>query len=129
MLTPADNAFLEGLGQTITVTEEDGWTLLVVHRWVLPLGYAPASSDLMLRIAPGYPDMPLDMWYFGPDVTRADGQPIPNTEAHETFGGQVWQRWSRHLAPGEWTPGVDGLEGYFARIRADLRLWVAGAAA
>ena len=129
MLTPTDLEFLEALGLPFDVEEEGGWTLLVVREWPLPPGYSPRAADLMLRVAPGYPDMPLDMWYFSPDVARADGQPIPNTEVREVFGGREWQRWSRHLDAGQWHAGLDGLESYFARIRADLRQWTSEAAA
>lgn len=129
MLTADDHRFLAGLGVEYTATEEGGWTVLSVHDWPLPPGYRPAAADLMVRVAPGYPDMPLDMWYFSPDVSRTDGQPVPNTEVHETFAGRQWQRWSRHLDPGQWTAGVDGLESYFARIRADMRQWAPAAVA
>ncbi len=126
MLTPADQQYLAELGLTSSVREEAGWTLLIISDWPLPPGYSAAHADLLLRISAGYPDIPLDMWYFAPAISRVEGQEIPQTQMRETHAGREWQRWSRHLGPGDWQPGVDDLRSYLARARQDLRQWVAG---
>lgn len=121
MLTPADRACLDGLGLSWATQDEQGWTCLVITGWPLPPGYTRRTADLLLRLSPGYPDIPLDMWWFDPAVMRADGQGVPQTEVQEQILGRIWQRWSRHLAPGQWMAGVDGVESYVARLRAELR--------
>ncbi len=124
MLSPADHAFLSEIGTETTVTEEGGWTLLIIANWPLPSGYSAPTADLLIRISPGYPDLPLDMWYFAPALTLQNGGEIPQTQVHEIFAGREWQRWSRHLNPGDWQPGRDDLRSYMTRLRSDLRQWV-----
>jgi hypothetical protein len=68
------------------------------------------------------------MWWFSPAVTRTDRQPIPATNVTEQHLGRSWQRWSRHLQPGQWISGVDTLQTYFAILRQDLQKFVAVAA-
>lgn len=121
MLTPGDVDVLNGLGLSWFTQDEGGWTCLVIQDWPLPPGYQSTSADLLLRLSPGYPDVPLDMWWFDPAVVRSDSQAIPQTDVREQALGRVWQRWSRHLKPGDWRPGVDGVQSFLARIRADLR--------
>lgn len=120
MLTDDDRALLDGLELTWSVLPEGGWLTLIVFAWPLPPGFDAAAADLMLRVPPGYPDMPLDMWYFSPAVARADGAAFEQTQVRETFSGREWQRWSRHLNPGDWKPGVDDLRSYLARLRGEL---------
>jgi hypothetical protein len=121
MLTPGDAEALEALDLPWSTQQEGGWTCLVISGWPLPSGYQQSSVDLLLKLSPGYPDIPLDMWWFDPVVARTDGQLIPQTDVREQIVGRVWQRWSRHLNPGDWKPGVDGVQSFLARIRADLR--------
>lgn len=124
MLTPADTAFLTELGLPFSATEEGGWTVVVISGWPLPPGYSLTSVELLLRISAGYPDIPLDMWYFAPAVALAGGGEVPQTQVTEIILERPWQRWSRHLDPGDWQPGVDNVQTYLARVRADLRQWV-----
>lgn len=120
MLTDEDHRALDRLGLEWSAAPEGGWLSLVVRGWPLPPGYDRDVVDLLLRVPPGYPDMPLDMWYFFPAVGRADGVSIEQTQVREHFGGQEWQRWSRHLNPNDWKPGVDGIQSYLARLRGEL---------
>jgi hypothetical protein len=120
MLTDDDHRLLDTLGLPWSAVTEGGWLTLIVSDWPLPSGYDAVSADLMLRIPPGYPDMPLDMWYFSPAVGRTDGADIEQTQVRENFSGREWQRWSRHLSPGDWKPGMDGLRSYVARLRGEL---------
>jgi hypothetical protein len=102
------------------ITTDQGMTCLVVKDWALPAGLHPRQVDLLLRLAPGYPDIPPDMWWFCPGVTCESGMPIQATQVTEGYLGRTWQRWSRHLPAGVWRLGVDGLESFFAVIRADV---------
>ncbi len=100
-------------------------TCVLLHDYALPSGYDRQVSDLLLRLNPGFPDVQPDMWWFNPAVNRADGVAIPQTNSTEHYLGRAWQRWSRHLQPGQWRPGIDTLQSYLAIIRADLERYAA----
>jgi hypothetical protein len=129
MLVPErDIAYLAERGLAYEITADQGLTCLVVRNWPLPAGLNPRQVDLLLRLAPGYPDVPPDMWWFCPPVTCNNGTAIQATQVMEGYLGRTWQRWSRHLTPGVWRSGVDGLESFFAVIRADVTTCVSGVA-
>lgn len=119
-LPEMDRFYLIGRGITHKIVTESGMTCVVFLQWPLPAGLDRASSDLLLRLSPGYPDVHPDMWWFSPAVHRADGQKLPRTDVVETYLGRTWQRWSRHFGGGQWKSGVDGLESFLALIRQDL---------
>jgi hypothetical protein len=128
LLPPDDTKYLaERVGNGgHTLTSEANMTCLVFHDFHLSVGFDHDKSDLLLRLQPGYPDVPPDMWWFEPPVRRADGQPIPNADLIEHYLGRNWQRWSRHLTAGQWRSGVDGLESFLALLRKELERSVNG---
>ena len=128
LLPPGDEAFLSAKGMAYEVSQEAGFTCVLFPGWPLPAGFTLSSSDLLLRLSPGYPDVPPDMWWFSPDVLRADGQPIPAADVHEEHLARTWQRWSRHLNAGQWLPGQDALESFLALIARDVHACAAGVA-
>jgi hypothetical protein len=99
---------------------EGNVTCVVFPSWLLPAGYDRASSDLLVRLMPGYPDIAPDMWWFDPGIRLASGGVVPATELTELYLGRQWQRWSRHFQPGQWKSGVDGLESFLALIGGEL---------
>ena len=119
-LPELDVAFLNDRGIAHEVIPESGMTCVVFRQWPLPKGLDRDTSDLLVRLRPGYPDVQPDMWWFAPAVRRADGRELPNTNVVESYLGQTWQRWSRHFSSGQWQSGVDGLESYLALIWQDL---------
>lgn len=119
-LPQSDREYLLQRGAPFNVVEEANMTCVILLQHALPQGLAPESSDLLLRLSPGFPDLPPDMWWFNPAVKRTDGRPIPATDRVETHVGRQWQRWSRHFAAGQWRPGTDSLESYLALIRREL---------
>lgn len=120
MLPSNDTQYLSDRLVRHSVTPEANMTCVVLHDFPLPAGFDRTQSDLLLRISAGYPDVAPDMWWFDPPVRRADGQQIPATDAIEHHLGRSWQRWSRHLATGQWRSGVDGLESFLALVRREL---------
>lgn len=86
----------------------------------LPPGLSAPSADVLLRLAPLYPDVPPDMWWVSPALTTARGAVIPATEYREMYRGREWQRWSRHLDASKWLAGIDGLESYIALLVTEL---------
>ena len=120
-LPDADQTYLLDRNLPHAITVEGGITCIVFPQWGLPSGYDHATSDLLLRLPAGYPDVPPDMWWFNPGVRLVNGQVIQATDAVEQHLGRAWQRWSRHFANGQWRSGVDGLESYVALINRELR--------
>jgi hypothetical protein len=109
------------------ISSEGGMTCVVLPEWSLPAGLNETAADLLLRLQPGYPDLPPDMWWFAPELFLADGDRIPATEVVEHHLGRRWQRWSRHLQPRQWHSGIDGLESYVSLIERELERTVGAA--
>lgn len=120
-LPASDLAYLVERGITHVLTADQGMTCVIFPGWQLPAEYAQTQSDLLLRLHPGYPDVPPDMWWFDPAVTLSDGRVIEATQVTEPYLGRSWQRWSRHFPPGQWQSGIDGLESFLALITHELR--------
>jgi len=84
-------------------------------------GFAPSTTELMLRIPAQYPMVTLDMWYCDPPIRLVStGQFATASEVMESHLGRQWQRFSRHLN-GSWKPGVDGLRSFFVLIQRELQ--------
>ena len=128
-LPPTDAAFLADRGITYTVTMDAGMICVVLPGRPVPPGYNRASVDVLLRLPPGFPDVPPDMWWVDPALVLADGRPVEATQLTEVYLGRSWQRWSRHFTPGQWRPGIDNVETYLARIRGEMARSAAGVAA
>lgn len=124
-----DQAYLEERKSAFAITMEGNVTCVVLEGFPLPPGYDRARSDLLLRLSPGYPDIPPDMWWFDPPGRLADGRAAPSTEVMERYLGRTWQRWSRHLSKDHWHSGVDCLESFVALVRKELERCAPKAAA
>ena len=120
MIPSHDSDFLSARYPNFKIEVVDGMICVVVSAYPLGPGYTEPAADLLLRLNPGYPDAAPDMWWFSPAVARLDGRPIAATEVTEQYFETTWQRWSRHLQPGQWRPGSDGLESYLALVRREL---------
>lgn len=79
---------------------------LIIYGYPIPDGYKVNQADVALMIPPSYPASQIDMAYFSPALAKKSGRQI-RAIANQTIDGKTFQRWSRHRAPGEWTPGVD----------------------
>jgi len=120
MLPAHDMDYLKELSPDASVTSEAGMVCVLIPSFPLPPGFDRPSADLLVRVATGYPDVAPDMWWFDPPVRRIDGATIPATESRERHLNREWQRWSRHLQPGQWKSGIDCLESYIALVRKEL---------
>jgi hypothetical protein len=121
MLPSIDLEHLQARVPDHAISNEAGMICILLPRFPLPAGFDQPAADLLLRLAPGYPDVPPDMWWFDPPIRRTDGAEIPATQAQERHLGRQWQRWSRHLNPGQWRSGTDCLESYLALVRKELQ--------
>ena len=121
MLPQIDMDHLQQRAPGHAVSSDGGMICVLIPNFPLGPGFDRPQSDLLLRLSPGYPDVPPDMWWFDPPVRRTDRAEIPATQTREHHIRREWQRWSRHLRPGQWHSGVDSLETYLAVVRRELR--------
>lgn len=121
MLPSEDREFLSRRFPGFSDGSADQMWCVVLPGFRLPKGLTEPASDLLIRLAPGYPDIPPDMWWFCPAVQRIDGRTIPQANVHEQYLNRIWQRWSRHLPHGTWSPGIDTIESYLAIVHRELR--------
>ena len=119
-LPEIDVGYLNERGIAHEIVVDSGMTCVVMPQWSLPRGFDRSESNLLIRLSPGYPDVPPDMWWFYPPVRLATGRDLPATSVVEDYLGRSWQRWSRHFSGGQWQSGVDGLESFLALIRQNL---------
>lgn len=119
-LPAVDVACLTERSATYQVSTDANMTCVILSGYHLPPGYDRSEADLLLRLSPGYPDVPPDMWWFNPPVKLADGRTVQATESMEHHLGRAWQRWSRHFQNGQWKSGIDCLETFLALIRKEL---------
>jgi hypothetical protein len=129
MLPDNDIEHLSTRAPGYVVSSEGGMICVMIPNFQLPEGFGRGVSDLLLRLSPGYPDVPPDMWWFSPPVSRRDGVPIAATQVEEQHLGRRWQRWSRHFCPGQWRSGIDSLESYLALVKNELQAAAPGRAA
>jgi hypothetical protein len=123
----SDIICLSERGLNYAVSAEANMTCVVFPNYTLPSGYNQSKSDLLIRLNPGFPDVPPDMWWFDPPLSLVNGRPLQATEVTEHHLGRNWQRWSRHLNAGQWRSGVDSLESFLALIRRELERCVESA--
>jgi hypothetical protein len=121
LLPTNDKRYLEERAIPHSVSMDGGMVCVVMPKLALPHGLDRAQADLLVRLNPGYPDVPPDMWWFDPAIRKANGAVIPATDLVEHYMGRSWQRWSRHLPAGQWKSGTDGLESYLALVHRELK--------
>jgi hypothetical protein len=130
VLPPEELAHLDRLGLEYEVVSEGGMICVIIHKYPMPNGYQPREVDLLLRLPMGFPDVPPDMWWICPFVVlESTGADPPQAEQREQHLGREWQRWSRHLNPGQWRPGRDSIQTFLRTIQSDIESGVMPAAA
>src|SRR5436305_15103032 len=73
-LPQSEMTWLTARGIEFSVASEANMTCIVIRGYVLPPGYDRAQSDLLLRLSPGFPDVPPDMWWFDPPIRLCGGR-------------------------------------------------------
>lgn len=111
MLDDDDLRFITSLGYEYEVSHDSNWTFLLIKDYVLPNGYSEKKINLMMHFAPSFPDTSPDMFWVCPEIRlTATGDYAPQSNQNEQYApypGITWQRFSRHLQPGAWRPGID----------------------
>jgi len=120
-ILPTDQAYLNSLGLRWEAVKEGDERMVVIYDWSLPLGYNIAKADVHVRLTPLYPDAQIDMAYFTPELTRADGRSIGGL-CTMAFDGRQWQRWSRHRTSNSaWRIGEDDLSTHMPLVQSWLQ--------
>ncbi len=96
-------------GHKVTATEGDGLFYLIFDDYALTKGYNKASTKLLLKVPPSYPNGNLDMFWTDHDLKLESGNGQANTN-EEVILGQKWLRFSWH--PQKWNPGTDNVETF-----------------
>lgn len=79
------------------------------------------KADILVELPGNYPDTRPDMFYALPWLKLIAANKYPNAaDQPYDFGGQRWQRWSRHSE--QWRPGTDGIWTMLRRIDAALEV-------
>jgi len=113
-----DQEYLVAKGLEYGEVQENSKNGLTIKNWVLPPNkFTVDRSDLLIFLPSGYPDVPPDMFYFLPALLLKPASRYPRaTEVFESFNGNQWQRWSRHLGAESWRRGTDGIHTYLKRV-------------
>ncbi len=105
---------LDSLGLEWEALHAPNGQWLFLHGFEFPAGYNHLTGSIAIQIPGNYPVAGLDMAYFFPHLTRADGQALRQTEARMHVDGKDWQRWSRHYT---WIPGHHNLATHIVLVR------------
>jgi hypothetical protein len=120
-LPAADEVFLDHLGLRWEALVQGAQRWIVVYGLPLPIGYVQRSVNVAIQIAPGYPPGVLEMAFFDPPISRADGRAIPQTQGEIPLDGKSWQQWSRHRTEANpWVDGEDSFGSHFIYMQSWL---------
>ena len=120
-LTEEDTEFLEAHFNGRWEETPDGLGV-IIKDFVIPAGYQPEKSNLLIMIPNSYPGAQLDMFYFEPPISRKDGAQIEALANEEHFD-KTWQRWSRHY---EWNSEEDSLVSHIGFVTNQMQNEVGG---
>lgn len=111
-----DAAYLQALNLPYETVIEGSVRRVVIHGFPIPHGYNVDKSSVFVNLQPGYPDAQIDMAYFYPNLSRADGKLI-GALSPQAFDGRNWQQWSRHRTPiSAWRMGEDNLSTHMTLV-------------
>ena len=117
-LPPSDVEYLDSRYSDWDAIKIGSANWLIISQFAVPGGYTVATTQVALRIEPGYPDTQIDMAYFHPALRRQDGKSIPASESTETIDGKAFQRWSRHrTSENPWRPGIDDVSTHLVQVQ------------
>jgi hypothetical protein len=122
ILLEEDEIYLNNLGLVWEAANIQGALWIFINDYMLPEGYNANKATLGIRMTPGYPTAQLDMIYFNPALSRADGQTIGALSLTQ-IDGKIFQQWSRHrTGTNPWRPDVDNLSTHVPLADAWLLL-------
>jgi hypothetical protein len=112
-LPEEDEAFLNACGLEWETIIDNQVMYLLIRGVKLPSGYSSDDAEMAMRIDTTYPQTQIDMAFFSPRLSRADGNSINNL-SNCVIDGREFQQWSRHRsADNPWREGIDGVPTQF----------------
>jgi hypothetical protein len=96
--------------------QPDGWTFVIYRDFQIPSDYRPDRIDVLVKLPPTFPDAAPDMFWVSPHVTVGPGGSSPRGTTTENVLSASWQRFSWHLSPGSWRPGVSTMRDFIRCI-------------
>ena len=99
--------------------QPDGWLFVIMRDVRLPLAYSPDRADILIKLPPLFPDAAPDMFWTTPAVALRSGGAPQNTSMEQVLD-KPWLRFSWHLSPGAWKPGISTLQDFIRCIRGRL---------
>lgn len=111
-----DPGVLAGLKPTAVLKQPGGWTFLV-FTVVFGGGFRPVQGEVLVKLPPAFPMAAPDMFWVKPALVTGAGS-APQATSTEIVLGEPWQRFSWHLQPGVWQPGVSDLRDFMRCVRA-----------
>jgi Prokaryotic E2 family E len=115
-LPGSDLQYLERRGLPWEAVLDGNVRWVILHEHPVPTGYNYTAASTALQLSASYPDTQIDMVYFYPHLSRANGRPVPRLSNH-SFDGKTWQRWSRHRTPANpWRRGYDCIETHILLV-------------
>jgi hypothetical protein len=113
----ADVDELRAYGNDVS-TESDGVrSYIIVSGFILPDGYEPRATDVMMMTDYQYPLSAVDMFWSFPHVRCSGGGWPQNADQFQEFIGRNWQRWSYHYT---WNPAKHNLASHLEVFHARL---------
>lgn len=115
-----DRKYLADKGYEYEEVQDGDRKGVIFRNFPLPSGtFTAERADVLIILPPNYPDTAPDMFYVMPWLKLSKGGQFPSKADHKLdFGGQNWQRWSRHN--NEWRSGKDGIWTMLKRVEAAL---------
>ena len=97
-----------------------GWRFVVMDGFAVPGDYAPRAVRLLVKLPPTFPEGAPDMFWVQPQLRLASGG-VPRQTRTEEIMGESWQRFSWHLQPGAWKPGISTLRDFLRAVADRLQ--------
>lgn len=116
-LLPNDETFLETLTYNWEAIMDGARRWLIIHGYVVPVGYNVPSCNLALEIPQTYPAAQLDMFYCDPPLALDNGTCPAATDVRQDISGVSFQRWSRHRnSAHQWSPAHDNVSTHLGLV-------------
>lgn len=120
-LLDADEDYLNAIGTKWETETNGGQCWLILHNYLLPIGYTIGTATLALLIPSTYPKAQVDMFFVYPPLAKADGSKIAKTQTQQSIRGLSFQRWSRHRGPSsKWDPRHDNVITHLALVESAI---------
>lgn len=118
ILPNSEIQYLEDKGFEYEERQSGGEILLIIRNYQLPAFYVPRSCSLMIKLPSGYPNANPDMFWTNPIIRLTNGSAPIASEVQESYNGESWQRWSRHM--NSWRAGIDNIQTKLRAVKTEL---------